>query len=128
MTSGSAAFHNSENRVARKRLQRFLSYVKTPVIAASVIGMLDSLTSVPMFGSVSKVTLVLVLFLEGAVGLIASTAIALSSTPSISKFGEITLGTARWSKEGEKNAVRVAGKWIIASTLLILTGFALSAI
>jgi hypothetical protein len=128
MTSSSAAFHNSENRADRKRMQRFLSYVKTPVMAASVIGMLDALTLVPLFGKVSKVTLVLILLFEGGLGLVAGTAIALSSTPSISKFGEITLGTARWSKEGEKNAERVAGKWVIASTLLILTGFALSAI
>jgi hypothetical protein len=68
------------------------------------------------------------LFLEGAVGLIASSAIALSSTPSISKVSEITFGTARWSREGEKNAEKVAGKWIIASAILIAVGFFLSAL
>jgi hypothetical protein len=119
--------HSSGNRVSGGRLRRFFSYVKTPVIAASAIALLDPLVLEPMSGSVSKLTLVLVLFLEGAVGLIASSAIALSSTPSISKVSEITFGTSRWSREGEKNAERVAGKWVIASAILILLGLVLSA-
>jgi hypothetical protein len=127
MTLSPAVFNSSENSVVGKRLRRFLSYVKTPVIAASAIALLDPLVLEPISGSVSKLTLVLVLFLEGAIGLITSSAIALSSTPSISKVGEITFGTARWSREGEKYAEKVAGKWVIASALLILIGFVLSA-
>jgi hypothetical protein len=75
----------------------------------------------------SKTTLVLVLLLEGGAGLIIGSVIALSSTPSISKVGEIAFERAPWSREGERNAERVAGKWMIASTLLVLAGFALSA-
>jgi hypothetical protein len=78
-------------------------------------------------GSLSKTTLVLVLLLEGGAGLIVGSAIALSSTPSISKAGEIVFERAPWSREGERNAERVAGKWMIASALLILAGFVLSA-
>jgi hypothetical protein len=96
-------------------------------MGASIVSLLDLAVLQPVFGSVSKTTLVLLLFLEGSIGLIAGSAIALSSTPSISKTGEIMFGRAPWSREGERNAERVAGKWMIASTLLILSGFALSA-
>jgi hypothetical protein len=118
----------SKSRVhERGRARRILDYLKTPVIGASIVSVLDSVVKLLFFGSGSKTTLVLVLFLEGSIGLIAGSAIALSSTPSISKTGEIMLGRASWSREGERNAERVAGKWMIASTLLILAGFALSA-
>jgi hypothetical protein len=118
----------SKSRVhQRSRGRRILDYLKTPVIGASMVSLLDSVVLLLFFGSGSKTTLVLVLFLEGSIGLIAGSAIALSSTPSISKTGEIMLGRAPWSREGERNAERVAGKWMIASTLLILAGFALSA-
>lgn len=68
------------------------------------------------------------MLLEGSVGLLAGAGIVLSSTPSISKIGEITIRSAAWSRDGEKHAERVAGKWIIASALIILTGFTLSII
>ena len=108
------------------RGRRVLAFLKTPIIGASVVSLLDSIVLQPVFGSASKTTLVLVLFLEGSIGLIAGSAIALSSTPSISKTGEIMFGRAPWSREGERNAERVAGKWMLASTLLILAGFGLS--
>jgi hypothetical protein len=125
----SAALDNvSKSRIhSRSRGRRVLDYLKTPLIGASVVSLLDAVVLQPVFGSLSKTTLVLVLFLEGSIGLIAGSAIALSSTPSISKTGEIMFGRAPWSREGERNAERVAGKWMIASTLLILAGFALSA-
>jgi uncharacterized membrane protein len=125
----SAPLNNvSKSRVHnRSRRRRVLDYLKTPLIGASVVSLLDSVVLQPVFGSMSKTTLVLVLFLEGSIGLIAGSAIALSSTPSISKTGEFMFGRAPWSREGERNAERVAGKWMIASTLLILGGFALSA-
>jgi hypothetical protein len=125
----SAALDNvSKNRVhSRSRGRRLLDYLKTPVTGASIVSLLDFAVLQSVFGSVSKTTLVLLLFLEGSIGLIAGSAIALSSTPSISKTGEIMFGRAPWSREGERNAERVAGKWMIASTLLIVSGFALSA-
>ncbi|HVH14661.1 MAG TPA: hypothetical protein VNA15_02940 [Candidatus Angelobacter sp.] len=115
-----------QNRARGRTAWRLLTYLKTPLIAATTVTLLNPLLLQPFFGHVSKTTLVLVLLLEGGVGLVASTAIVLSSTPSISKAGEITFGTARWSREGERNAERVAGKWIVGSTVLILIGFALS--
>ncbi len=126
MTMNPATFQTEEKRVIGRRLHQFLSYVKLPVITASLIALLNTLVLDLISRSVFKETLVLVLFLEGALGLIAGSAIALSSTPSISKVGEITLGTAKWSREGEKSAEKVAGKWIIASAILVLLGFALS--
>lgn len=71
-------------------------------------------------------SLVLLLFLEGGVGLLAGAGIALSSTPSVSKYGEMMFGTAVWSRDMEKNAEHIAGKWIIASSLIVLVGFAVS--
>ena len=71
------------------RGRRVLAYLKIPVIGALVVSLLDSAVLEPVFGSAFKTTLVLVLFLEGRIGLIAGSAIALSSTPSISKTGEI---------------------------------------
>jgi hypothetical protein len=129
LTVGSAArSKRPKNRVATRSLRlRVLSYVKTPVIGASVTTLADLIILPAFLGSTSKTTLVLVLLLEGGLGLIAGSAIALSSTPSISKTGEIMFGRAPWSKEGERNAERVAGKWMIASTLLIIIGFALAA-
>jgi hypothetical protein len=103
-----------------------LNYLKIPLLASVVIVLLDSLVLDLLLGSVSRITFVLVLFLEGSLGLITGAGVAISSTPSISKLGEITIGSAPWSREGEKNAGKVAAKWIISSALIILTGFALS--
>jgi hypothetical protein len=129
LTVGSAVPSNGpKTRFATRSLRlRVLNYMKTPVIGASVITLADSIILPAVLGSASKTTLVLVILLEGGLGLIAGSAIALSSTPSISKTGEIMFGRAPWSREGERNAERVAGKWMIASTLLIIIGFALSA-
>jgi hypothetical protein len=130
MTANSTVFDSGQKkRIPSMSLRRrILSYLKTPVIGASIVALMDLLGLQLLSGSTLKTTLVLVMFLEGAVGLIAGSAIALSSTPSISKSGEIMFGTAPWSREGERNAERVAGKWFIASTFMILTGFALSVI
>ena len=128
MTASSASNDNgSKSRVSGKSLHRVLNYLKTPALGASVIALLDLFFLQLILGSSSKTTWVRVLLLEGGTGLIVGSAIALSSTPSISKAGEIMFERAPWSREGERNAERVAGKWMIASTLLILGGFALSA-
>lgn len=110
------------------KLQRSLAYLKYPSLAAVMVTLLDLLFLQLVYGSIIRDTLVLVLFLEGGLGLITGTGIVLSSTPSISKIGEATIGTASWSKEGERHAERVGGKWIFASTLTILIGFALSVV
>lgn len=70
--------------------------------------------------------MVLVLLLEGGLGLLAGTGIALSSTPSVSKVGETMLGTARWSKESEKHGEKVGLRWMLGSCVLITIGFGLS--
>ena len=79
-------------------------------------------------GSVPKTTMTLLFLLEGSLGLIGGSIVALSSTPSITKVAEIALGTDSWSMEGEKNAERVAVKWIICSAIIVLAGFVVSAI
>lgn len=116
-----------KNRVPTQTLRRVWNYLRRPVVGASILVLLDPIFLQLISGSLSKTTLVLVLLLEGGAGLIVGSAIALSSTPSISKAGEIVFERAPWSREGERNAERVAGKWMIASALLILAGFVLSA-
>jgi len=116
-----------KNRVPSETLRRVLNYLKRPLVGAAIVALSDPIFLQLVLGAFSKTTLVLALLLEGGVGLIVGSAIALSSTPSISKAGEIVFERAPWSREGERNAERVAGKWMIASALLILAGFALSA-
>jgi hypothetical protein len=100
--------------------------MKRPVIAAFTVTLLDLSGILLTTGTLPRTTLALLMLLEGSIGLLAGAGIVLSTTPSVSKVGEITIGSAGWSREGERHAERVAGKWIIASTLMILTGFALS--
>jgi hypothetical protein len=118
--------NSSKFRVLSQKTRQTLVYLKKPVIAAFIVILLDLAGMMLITGSLPKTTLALVMLLEGGTGLLAGAGIALSSTPSISKVGEITIGSARWSREGERHAERVAGKWIIASSLMILAGFALS--
>jgi len=102
--------------------------VKRPAIGALIVTLSDLIGIMLVTGAIRLTTLVLIMILEGSLGLIGGAGIVLSSTPSISKFGEMTIGTTPWSREGEKNAEKVAGKWIVASSLMILAGFALSII
>lgn len=96
------------------------------MLCSAAISLLNPLAVQLVYGVLSSDKLVLVFLFEGGIGLVTSTAIALSSTPSISKAGELSFGRAPWSKESERNAERVAAKWIIGSTVLILTGFVVS--
>ena len=109
-----------------KKTGPILSYLKKPALAAIIIPLVDTLVLLIGFGFVSRYTLILVLLLEGGIGFISGVGISLSSTPSISKIGHATIGTAEWSKEAEKNAERVGLKWIVTASLLVLIGFALS--
>lgn len=111
---------------AMNRTAVILGYMKKPAIAATSISLVDTLALLIGFGFISRDTLILVVLLEGGIGLISGVGIALSSTPSISKIGHATIGTAAWSKEAEKNAERVGLKWMVAASLLVLIGFALS--
>jgi hypothetical protein len=118
----------SRIKVSIRRTRRILTYVKKPVIAAFTITLLDLTAVLLLTGTLLGTTLTLVMLLEGGTGLLAGAGIVFSSTPSISKIGEITFGSASWSRDGERHAERVAGKWIIASSLIILMGFVLSVI
>jgi|SRR5712664_1398644 hypothetical protein len=109
-----------------KKTGLILSYMKKPAVAAITIPIVDTLALLAGFGFISRDTLSLVVLLEGGIGLISGVGIALSSTPSISKIGQATIGTAAWSKEAERNAERVGLKWIVTASLLVLVGFALS--
>jgi hypothetical protein len=115
-------------RVSTRKTRRILAYLKRPVMATFTVILLDLIGILLITRTLPRTTLALVILLEGSTGLLAGAGIVLSSTPSISKIGEITIGSASWSREGERHAERIAGKWIIASSLMILIGFALSMI
>ena len=106
--------------------RRIWNYLIRPAFAASAITCVDGLILFFILQSNWKQTLVLALWLEGGLGLLAGAGIALSSTPSISKAGETIFNTAPWSRESESNAERVGLKWILGSSLLVLIGLAVS--
>jgi len=110
----------------RKEPRRFRNYLIRPAIAAGAITCVDGLILFFISGAAWRQTLVLALWLEGGLGLLAGAGIALSSTPSISKTGEMIFNTAPWSRESERNAERVGLKWILGSSLLVLIGLAVS--
>ena len=111
-----------------KKTCLILNYLRKPALAAAIVSLVDSLGLMISFGFVSRDTLVLLLLLEGGIGLMSGVGIALSSTPSISKIGHATIGTAEWSREAEKNAERVGLKWIVTGSFLVIIGFALSVV
>ena len=108
--------------------RRLVNFLKQPFLAAVSITGADFLTFFLLLGREWKPAMTLVLLLEGGLGLLAGTGIALSSTPSISKVGETMLGTASWSKDAEKHGEKVGLKWMLGSCLLIAIGFGLSLI
>jgi hypothetical protein len=110
----------------RDKSHTVLKYVKGPLLAAFLVGLADSLGLLLSLGYIPKTTLVLVLFLEGGIGLMVGVGISLSSTPSVSRLGETLFGTASWSREAEKHAEKVGWKWMAGSSLLVLIGFAVS--
>lgn len=109
-----------------KRSGQILRYMTKPFLAALTIPFADALVLFIVFGSISRNTLILVLMLQGGIGLLSGVGIALSSTPWISTIGHATIGTAAWSRDAEKNAERVGLKWIMTASLLAVIGFALS--
>jgi hypothetical protein len=111
---------------SNKKSNRILSYLTKPILAAVTISLVDTLFLQFGFGFISRNTLTLVLLLEGGMGLLSGVGIALSSTPSISRIGHATIGTAAWSRDAEKNAARVGLKWMAAASLLAVLGFTLS--
>jgi len=110
----------------RKEPRRLWNYLIRPAIAAGAIAGVDGLILFFLSEATWKQTLVLTLWLEGGLGLLAGTGIALSSTPSISRAGEMIFNTAPWSRESERNAETVGLKWILGSSLLVLIGLAVS--
>src|SRR2546428_10588633 len=116
----------SVGRRSKTKIGQMLSYMTRPVLAALIIPLADTLALQIGFGFISRNTLTLALLLEGGIGLLSGVGIALSSTPSISRIGHATIGTAAWSRDAEKNAERVGLKWMTAASLLVLLGFALS--
>ena len=105
---------------------RLLSYLKTPLLADVTILVIDYVGLLIISGVVSMRLLVLLLFLEGGVGLLAGVGVSLSGTPSVSKLGETLFGTAPWSRDSERHAERVGWKWMIAASFLIGAGFVLA--
>lgn len=109
-----------------RRSGGILRYMTKPVLGAVIILLVDTLGLRIGIGFISRDTLILVLLLEGGIGLLSGVSITLSSTPSISRIGHATIGTAPWSRDAEKNAERVGVKWMVTASLLALMGFALS--
>src|SRR5215467_3641636 len=97
----------------RARLLSIGNYLSQPVIAALTLATVDWLGLFLFRGTVDVSTLVLLLFLEAGVGLMAGVGISLSSTPSVSKIGETVLGTAPWPLRSERHAERVGLKRMI---------------
>ena len=110
----------------RAQGERLLGFLKIPIIGGLAILMINCLGLLITFSVVSKPLLVLLLFLEGGAGLLVGVGVSVSATPSISRLGQMFLGTAPWSKESEKHAERVGSKWIVAASLLTGAGFVIS--
>lgn len=106
--------------------RRILAFVKVPLAAAIAITGTDVVIIGALLGGNWKPILVLVLLLEGGMGLLAGTGVALSSTPSVSKVGETMLGTAPWSRDSEKHGERVGLKFMLGALVLVAIGFGLS--
>jgi len=95
-------------------------------LSALVIALADSLALILRLGFIPATTLILVLFLEGGLGLLVGVGISLSASPSVSRVGETLFGTTAWSREDERYAERVAWRWMLGSAFLVLIGFLLS--
>ncbi len=106
--------------------RRILRYVRAPLLGTVALTSIDAGALLAILGNVSRTTLILVLLLEGGLGLLVGALVALSSTPSVAKFGEMSFGTAPWSREGERNAERVGWKLMFTASLLIAIGFSVS--
>ncbi len=110
----------------RTRREKLLSFLKLPLLAGLTILAINLVGLLITFGVVSKPLLVLLLFLEGGVGLLVGVGVSVTATPSISRLGQVLLGTAPWSRDYEKHAERIGWKWMIAASLLIGAGFVIS--
>ncbi len=110
------------------RLSTFAKYLSRPILVALLVTLIDTLGLLVLFQTILASSLVLILFLEAGVGLVAGVGISLSSTPSISRVGQTILGTSPWSKEAERHAERVGWKWMVASGFLFLIGLAISVV
>jgi len=110
----------SITRTLRLLFQSFL-YSLIPVSVTALIIFLWT-------GSVAKDTFVLLMFLEGGIGLLLGVGISLSNSPSASKAGEFLFKTAPWSREAERHAESIGLRWITASLFLVLIGVAVSVI
>ncbi len=108
------------------KVQRFLRQALRPLTYACFLLLVDSLGLLLWLGLVPREILVLVLFLEGGLGLLLGVVIALSATPSMAKVGEVMIGASPWSREGEDHARKMGRMWMLASALLILMGFIVS--
>lgn len=130
MTGAFEASSTRPNRGSRtgewSKEKIILEYAWKPVLAAFLVTALDSLGLLAGFATISRDTLVLLLFFEGGVGLLLGTGVSLSSTPSVSKFGEELFGTAPWSLEAEKYAERVGLRLMLASGFLVLMALLVS--
>jgi hypothetical protein len=103
-----------------------ISYLKTPLLVGLAILAINCVGLLIVSGVVRKPLLVVLLFLEGGAGLLTGVGISLSATPSISRIGQMVIGTAPWSRESEKHAERIGWKWMIGASLLIGAGFIVS--
>ncbi len=113
-------------RGVAQKLRDIAKYFAKPFLAALAIAVVDSVGLFLSVGFIPKPTLVLILFLEGGLGLLVGVSISLSSTPSVSRASATLFGTDPWSKESEKHAERVGLRWLVGSAILVMIGFLVS--
>src|SRR2546426_8566509 len=91
-------------RTLRLLLQSFL-YSLIPIAVTALIIFLGT-------GSVAKDTFVLLMFLEGGIGLLLGVGISLSNSPSPSKAGPVLFKTTPGSREAERPGENNGLRWI----------------
>lgn len=111
-----------------RRLGPLVRYFAVTLVPAAAVVLLDVAGLLAVTHSIPKLTLSLLLFLEGGLGLIISVAIALSSGPSVAKVGETLFGTSPWSPGAQKHAEKVSLRWMLASAYIIILGIMVSAL
>ena len=109
-----------------RRLARGFRYLGRTALFALIVFFAD-LGGLLAFGMLAKTSLILILTLEGGLGLLLGVAVSLSATPFATRIGQVLLDTSPWSIDAEKHAMRAGFRWMLVSSILILLGFALSA-
>ncbi len=107
---------------AQRRALRYVGKIGAYAVALVIADTLALL----ILGWLARTTLALLLFLQGGLGLLVGVGISLSSTPYVSRLGQVLFDTSPWSRDGEKHAEVVGFRWMLGSVFLIVIGFGVS--